>query len=904
MPRITHQKSAAQAKQYYEVSDYYESGPENLKGQWFGKGAALFGLNGEVNKEQFDRIVDNRHPFTDTPITPRLRDDRRVGADVTFSAPKSVSVLWSFTQDQAIADSVLQSARETLSDMEHDAQTRVNTARNAMHLEKTNVLLGATWLHTTSRPVDGHPDPNLHVHGWIANATHTGSRWTALDMSAIVRDSKFYEGLFQSRLATKIQELGYSVERSQHNFEIKGISRATIDKFSRRTAEIEQKAAELGIKSADAKDKLGATTRQSKSNSIEPRHLPEVWKSRLSDMETVALQKVAAKSYPIEPSVTAKQAVEFAKDHLFARQSVVRERQLITESLFRGMGDVSVADILRDVSVRHWIKEGHNDTAQISTPEILQEERHLLAFARNGRGAVRPLAPNHQMRRSWLSDEQKTAIRGLLNSTDRLQILRGISGTGKTTMLQETAEAIEERGTAVVTLAPTTEAVDVLKGEGFDASTLAAFLVDQDRQQSAAGQVLLVDEAGLIGTPTLYALAKVAERIDARIILSGDSKQHLPVERGHSLRLLEEQSGIKPWELTDIRRQEGDYKRAVQALSRGDVLEGFDRLDGLGFVHQIEGEDRHRQLAKDYADARAAGKTTLVIAPTHVERDTVTQTIREELKSRGIIQGPEHQLTTLKPRNLTPAERSDPLRYAPGDVIEFAAKGKGGFKPGDRLRVSSVDANRVLASGPQGTVEVPLSSAGAFDVFRPEVRPFAIGDTVRITRNRRARDKSPRLTNGNTFRITGFTPKGDIKLDNKTVLDAKWAHYEHGVVLTSYGSQGKSIKQTFVAQGSESFPASSPEQTYVSASRSRERVDIYTDDVAGLRMAIQRSQPKRLASELNPNPQPSPVKQKPRLRSELSRMWLHSRNIANEQMRLFSISRPKPEPQYRHHATR
>lgn len=904
MPRITHQKSAAQAKTYYEVSDYYESGPDALKGHWFGQGAAMLGLHGEVDKQQFDRIVDNRHPFENTPLTPRLRDDRRVGADITFSAPKSVSIAWGITQDQRIADAVLESARETLSDMERDAQTRVNTARHSMHLEKTNVLLGATWLHTTSRPVDGHPDPNLHAHGWIANATHTGSRWTALDMSAIVRDSKYYEGLFQARLATKMQDLKYAVERSEHNFEIKGISRATIEKFSRRTAEIEQKAAELGIKDADAKDRLGATTRQKKSNTLDPRALPAIWKGRLNEREVLDLQRVVTQSFPVQKAMSAKQAVDYAKDHLFERQSVVRERQLLTEALFRGMGDASVNEVLRESSLRPWLREGHDDSAQISTNEILQEERKLLYFARNGRGAEQPLVSNHVMRRNWLSKEQKAAVRGILGSTDTLQMLHGPAGTGKTSMLLETVEAVEENGKSVLALAPTAEAVGVLQNEGFDATTLASFLLDEQRQQQAVGQVLLVDEAGLIGTPTLCKLTELAQRIHARIILSGDSKQNQPVERGHGLRLLEEQAGIRPWELTDIRRQQGDYKRAVTALSKGNTLEGFDRLNALGFVHHLSDDIRHRQLAKDYADARVAGKSTLVIAPTHVERDLVTETLRHELKERGIIHGVEHQLATLKPRNLTMAERSDPLRYAPGDVIEFTAKGKGGFRPGDRLKVTEADASRVLASGAQGVVTVPLSSSGAFDVFRPDVKPFAIGDTIRITRNRRSRDNQPRLTNGSTFRITGFTPKGDIKLDNKTTLQTSFAHFDHGICLTAYSSQGKTIQRTFVAQGSQSFPASSPEQAYVSASRSRERVDIYSDDVDGLRMAIQRSRPKTLASELNQNPPPQNVKHRPRLRQELSRLWQHSRKIAVEQMRWLHLSRPKPEPEQPQYAAR
>ena len=127
----------------------------------------------------------------------------------------------------------------------------------------------------------------------------------------------------------------------------------------------------------------------------------------------------------------------------------------------------------------------------------------------------------------------------------------------------------------------------------------------------------LIAESLFVAGSSHRLICAIVRWANSRVILSGDSKQHLPIERGHGLRLLEEHAGIKPWELSDIRRQEGDYKLAMQALSKGHALEGFDRLNQLRFVHQLSDEYRYVQLAKDYADARDAGKTTLVIAPNH-----------------------------------------------------------------------------------------------------------------------------------------------------------------------------------------------------------------------------------------------------------------------------------------------
>lgn len=133
MLRIVAQRSSAQVKSYYEHSDYYEEGPNALKGHWFGKGAEQLGLTGEVNKVQFDRIAENLHPFEDRSLTPRTRADRRVGWDFTFSVSKSVSILWALSEDHKVLDLVMESVNETLQEIEQDVLTRVHVGKNHAH---------------------------------------------------------------------------------------------------------------------------------------------------------------------------------------------------------------------------------------------------------------------------------------------------------------------------------------------------------------------------------------------------------------------------------------------------------------------------------------------------------------------------------------------------------------------------------------------------------------------------------------------------------------------------------------------------------------------------------------------------------------------------------------------------
>ncbi|MEL6898543.1 MAG: MobF family relaxase, partial [Planctomycetota bacterium] len=361
--RITHSKNAASAKSYFELSDYLEADPNQLlKGRWFGKAAESLGLVGEVDKADFDSLVDNKHPRTGEQMTPRQRADRRNGTDLTFSAPKSVSVLWAYTQDDRILEAMQQASFDTLAELEKVAQTRVNHSRGVMSLAKTRNIAGASWLHTTSRPMNGYPDPNLHTHNFVLNMTDAGGRWTALDLSSVVRDSGLYEKTFQSNLARNLQAIGYQVERNDRDFEIKSVSRSTINKFSRRTALIEAEAKERGITDAAKKGALGAQTRDRKAAATVPAsELPGKWRSLLTEQEKAALDAAATgEKFPgkEEEREAARMAIDAAIKHQFERDSVVRERQLLGTAIQRGIGTASAAEIVRQLEESPLIREG------------------------------------------------------------------------------------------------------------------------------------------------------------------------------------------------------------------------------------------------------------------------------------------------------------------------------------------------------------------------------------------------------------------------------------------------------------------------------------------------------------------------------------------------------------------
>jgi conjugative relaxase-like TrwC/TraI family protein len=669
MLRMFQNSHPAGAKSYYSTADYYTEGQE-LTGEWRGHGAELLGLDGTIEQADWDALCDNRHPRTGEQLTARTRADRTVGYDMNFHVPKSVSLLYAMTKDERLLDAFRDAVNGTMHDIEREMQTRVRKAGKNEDRTTGNMVWGE-FVHFTSRPVDGVPDPHLHAHCFAFNTTWDNEEqaWKAGQFRNLKRDAPYFEAVFHSRLGHRLTELGLEVKRGRHGWELAGVSRDTIEKFSRRTAQIEEKAREKGIDNVDAKAELGAKTRQSKKKDLTFPELQAAWRERMTPQEQEALhaleKKIGGDAEPADNSAAAR-AVEYAMQHSFERKSVIDERRLLAEALKYGVGKATVEDVHRELQKSDVITAERYGRRMATTREVLAEERKLIAFAREGRGTCTPFAgTSDRFTRDWLTDEQKRAVRHVVGSRDRVTIVRGAAGVGKTSLMQEAVEEIEAGGTKVLALAPSASASrGTLRDAGFEnADTVARFLLDEKLQEKAKGQLIWIDEAGLLGTRTMSAVFQTADKLDARVLLSGDRRQHGSVERGAALKLLEDEAGVKPAEVKEIQRQAGAYKEAVKALGEGRTAEGFKRLDELGWVREIADDERYRALASDYVQAVSNGKTALVVSPTHAEGARITEEIRRALKESDNIGGEARVFPVLHHKSLTEAERGDLVNY-------------------------------------------------------------------------------------------------------------------------------------------------------------------------------------------------------------------------------------------------
>lgn len=857
-------RSASDAKQYFREGlvrqDYYskEHGQE-VVGQWHGKGAALLGLRGAVQEKDYFALVDNRHPTLGTTLTVRQKDKRRIGMDFTFSAPKGVSLLDAFgsaEEKERIREAVRASVRETMQEMEQAMRTRVRTdGRNDDRI--TGNMVWCDFLHTVARPVGGVPDPDLHVHTVVQNVTFDvkEQRWKAAEMLDLKRHAGHYDAVFLSKLVARMQDMGYTIRRSGKWWDI-DLPRELIEKFSRRTAQIEAKATELGV-SGVAKGDLGAKTREKKARNLDEAALRQEWDNRLSDHERNALEDRLSGTPPDSGgqagALSPEDAIEHAVSHAFERASVIGEKELLELAIRRGFGSVTPEQVKDAAARANLLTRTIDGRTLVTTREVLAEEQAMLAFARDGRGTCRPLNREAKTFHSeHLNRDQIDAVRDLCTTSNRVSLVRGGAGTGKTTMIKDAAALIEAGGHKTFFFAPTADASrGELRKAGFrEADTVARLLVDEVLQERMRGQVMWIDEAGLLSTRQLAEVFRLAERLGTRVILSGDHRQHGATQRGDAMRLLQERAGIRPVEVREIVRQKGAYKDAVAAIEKGDIKKGFDKLEALGWVKEVPDEFRHAVLVKDYLAERDANRSALVIAPTNREKDAVSGLIRSALQKRGVIGTEERPFWNLRNLYWTEAERGDAANYRQGLVVEFLQNAKG-ITRGERFRVEAVDAAGVRVASPDGRVlMLPLKQAKRFQVYEPGRLNIAAGDTIRVTQNYRNPADNYRLDNGTLCRVKAITPKGELVLMNGRTLGQDFVHVAHGYVTTSYAAQGKTVDTVLIAQGAESFRATSREQFYVSVSRGKKRAVLYTDDKAELKDRIQKSGERASASEL------------------------------------------------------
>ena len=867
------QTNLKNAKGYFEdhlsVGDYYAEN-EHIRGEWLGNGAALLGLSGKVTRDQFVALCENQLPGSRELLTRRRNTtrkhidgevaNRRVFYDFTFSPPKSVSIAALVGGDQRIVEAHKDAVKVALKELEQFAAVRVRS-KNSNSDRRTSNIVAALFQHDASRALD----PHLHTHCIIFNATHDDqeSCWKALQNYEMLGAQKYAENVYYHELARALRGLGYTIiNAARGDFEIAEVSRELCERFSKRHREIDEKTRAFLASHPDKqtgneaaiREHIAHKDRARKLLNVGSEQLRQFWAEQLTTEESSSLHPAQQRNATPEALISAAEAVTWAESHLFERRSVVREHELWRHALEVARGDsLSLADIKKETMSRLYLRDGND---RVAHRDVLAREWEIVRAARDGIGRHAPLATT--IRNSGLAEDQYRALDAILKSTGFITLFRGGAGTGKSFVLRAVQRAIDRSNRSSVVLAPQRQQVIDLARDGLtQTQTVRECLQRRELPERA---VVIVDEAGQLDGRQLLDLIRLVQERNGRLIVCGDTRQHGPVEASDALRAIERYSGLHAAELNQIRRQEPkrgrtaaererirDYRKAVKAAAAGELRRSFEKLEKLGAVAECGVGEQNTKLCDAYLDIAARGESAVVVSQTRADVREINDAIRERLRECGLLAGNETEVTALEQVDLTAAQKLD-ARHYPADCVLVFNRDLNGFARGEGGKLIGITAKR-LALELNGKVRhIPLTHLDHINVCRERALALSPGDRLQLKANSTSAD-GRKLANGEVVSVEQIKSNGAIRLADGRVLPPHYRQFLRGYAVTSYGSQGKTVDHVLFSD-SAIRAATNAQQWYVTISRGRKSIQIFTPDKEELRNGIMRSGERELALDL------------------------------------------------------
>ncbi|MEZ5232332.1 MAG: MobF family relaxase [Acidimicrobiales bacterium] len=747
-------------------------------GRWFGQAAARFGLDVSFDDGAFVAVLAGIDPSTGVELGRPFGEGSVRGYDVTFSAPKSVSLL------AALGDPTVQAEVHAAHDaavdavlgyLQRHALTRFRVDGEVVSVDAEGIVAGVFRQH-----VSRELDPQLHTHAVIANRVLSpDGRWLALDARPLMKDQTVLSALYHAGLRAELTgRLGVGWREVDNGIaELAGVDREVLEVFSQRASQVTSR---LAVKLARFRETMGreptgrerwrlereaaVDSRRSKPAAIDAAALQQRWQDQLSelgfDRQTLAASTIGRVLKPsmaldVDPwGGPAEHALSVLTESrsTWRRPEVLREfaRATPTDTALPAGELIAGLEAAVGPFEREWLVELARPLPEevavrssdgrpawesplerrFTTSYILEEEANFADWARRrwdqpGRVGV--------VETAGLDHAQVAAARTVAGDAG-LVVVVGPAGAGKTTALRPGIDSLTCQGRPVFAVAPTATAAAVLAEEtGVAADTIDKLLVEHRRQggpaaryQLPAGGTLLVDEAAMVATPTLAELARLADRRRWRVVLVGDPLQYLPVGRAGMFDWLVEHGHAV--ELDRIHRFTEPWERDASFALRAGQVDALAVYEQHGRLHEGEPGEVDFDVIDHWAQLRANGHTVAVLA---ANNDTVHRLNHRaqqhridlgELDPNGPAARTESGYRLLVGDEIATRRNDRQLRTDTGQMVRNR----------DHWRIDRIDRDGgVVVSGRSGTVHLPADYvAEQVDLAYAQTGHAAQGRTV------------------------------------------------------------------------------------------------------------------------------------------------------------------------------
>jgi conjugative relaxase-like TrwC/TraI family protein len=837
MMSMTAISGGSAAASYYSSDNYYTAEQTSEASEWVGKAAEELGLKGPVDEQAFAEILDGKLPNGDVIKSPS--GEHRAGLDLTFSAPKSVSLLALIGGDQRIDAAMKDSVEATLAWAEANlVEARVWDKEASQQVrEKTGNLVAATFAHDVNR----NGEPQLHIHSVLINATQASDgKWRAVHNDALYKHQHLLGAVQNAELRSRIEALGYETVPAKNPvdgaFEIKGINRAVVEAYSTRSAEIKAHLASDDRNSPRERELAALATRKAKEAALSPaeRKLAwgataervgfdpapivsasvnreasrdTIWSQLANSVRGVGAQGIAVLSYmgltakdgdELVPErqgrlgpkeYAAAQAVASAARELGENEAAYSRNDLILKSLER-YGPLTVSDIearINGLVEKKLLVAGEQLMTRQST---IQLEKRIIDSAKLGEAHVAPIvkgtdvaarlqdvARDTGLRR--LNEGQERAGVAVLTSTDRIHLVQGSAGTGKSASLGPVAAIARAEGLNVIALAHASRtAKDFGQKVDAPAMTVDGFLGKYSRvldgtakpermaeaRQALSGSLILIDEASQIGNQRLGKLIELSNKMDVgRLVFAGDIRQLPAIEAGKPFARLQGADLATSHITENLRAQTPQMMALNQALEARNVDKAFEVLAPATF--EVAKGEVATTSAKLWAGLGAdERRETLLLASGRAMRAAGNAAAQTELKARGEIGQDGLSLNVLDRVTITREGARQLKGYQEGRIVEFRTNlTSQGFARGERGTVIEVKNGKVELALAHGELRsfnpsrLPCNlSQDAVTIYDPKQIALHEGDQIRWT----AKDAEREINNNDLARVTAIDAQG------------------------------------------------------------------------------------------------------------------------------------------------
>ena len=807
--------TAEQAIEYLQVAvadraiDYYAT---TTAGRWSGRGARRLDLRDRVRSNDLRTVLVGKHPQTGRALRGYTGYLRNAAFDITFSVPKSVSLLYALGDDdirrhviaahEAAVDAVIEY-------MERHAAFGRQQNRSTKEVYRVDAeLMAASFRHCTSRPVTDRTtgetlvDPQLHSHILIPSLVRRpDGTWGAIDSAYLYSHAATAGTVGQAVLRKELIDrlgVGVTINHDNGTFEVAGFTASQTWEFSRRRQEIQALEEAYDITTREGRQLAVLATRRVKEEPQADETLFATWRERAKRVRltpeyvaSLCTRNAPAPERP-EPNLNALHRL-IGPEGLTAQAATFRRRDVVRAiaatyppgldpAVIERLADEVLDD--KDVVVAlgpetpppnptqdHPARPDHEAPATVhkqslrrddlaySTREMVQLEAEMLERARAGKGTGSGVAKQKAVdaavaTRAFLNEEQRAMVNAVCRSGDGVTVVEGVAGAGKTAALAACAEAFVASGYEVRGFALAGRAAETLQEEaGITSQTLASGLRKDGVLHTGLNKrtVVVIDEAGMVGSRQLAEVVAACAERKAKLVLVGDSCQLQPIDAGAAFRALGDHLGRTELHLS-VRHAQAWERAALLELRHGNAGAAAHTYWHNERLVAAATKYERRQLAALQRHHEALdGKDAVVLTRTRDEAHAINALSRQLAAMAGRLDGPRLKIGSRE--------------YQAGDLVICTQNNRG----------------MGLTNGLRGTVTRVDPEAGSLTLRTAKGTPVAI----------------------------------DVN---------QYKEIDHAYALTAHKAQGVTVDVAFVI-GSE---AETREWAYSAMSRARERTVYFT----------------------------------------------------------------------------